>query len=108
MQRQELVSNFDAMEANLNEASQFLKAVASPHRLLILCTLADRERSVGELAQELGLRQATVSQHLARLRLDGIVATRREAQTIFYRLKDGPAEGVIQVLHDHFCTAPAH
>ncbi len=98
------MSKFSGMEDNLDKASQLLKAMASPTRLMLLCTLAEREKSVNELAAELELRQSTVSQHLSRLRLDRLVATRREAQTIYYRLEHGAAEDVIQILYDHFCV----
>ena len=95
---------FAQMQSELGRASQLLKAMASPNRLMLLCLLADRERSVGALADELGLRQATVSQHLARLRQHGLVATRREAQTVFYSIADDATADVIGVLHAHFCA----
>ena len=78
--------------------------MASPNRLLLLCSLAEGERSVGELAANLDLRQATVSQHLARLRLDGLVTTRREAQTVYYRIADGTVNEIIQVLYKAYCA----
>lgn len=97
------MDKFAGMETKLDQASQLLKAMASPNRLLLLCMLAEGERSVNELAQRLGLRQSTVSQHLARLRLDHLVTARREAQSIYYRIADKTAEKVIRVLYDTYC-----
>lgn len=87
------------------EASRLLKALANPARLMVLCTLADGERSVGQLNRTIPLSQSALSQHLAVLRRDGLVATRREAQTIFYSLVDGPASRLIERLHDIYCPS---
>jgi DNA-binding transcriptional ArsR family regulator len=87
-------------------ASDLLKALANRHRLMIVCQLIDGERSVGELADLLGIRQSTVSQHLALLRKDGLVATRRDGQTIHYRIGSAPARAVLETLYDCFCAAP--
>lgn len=87
----------------LDQAARLLKAMASPNRLMLLCALADGEKSVAQLAEELDLRQPTVSQHLARLRADDLVATRRDAQMVFYRLADHTVRRVITVLHDAYC-----
>lgn len=95
---------FSEMEENLESASQLLKAMASPNRLMLLCLLSEGERSVGELAEELGLRQATVSQHLARLRQEGLVGTRRESQTIYYSIVDAAAKSIIKTLYRHYCA----
>jgi len=92
-----------AMRRHSHSAGALLKALGNPHRLLILCVLADGERSVGELNELVALSQSALSQHLAVLREERLVTTRREAQTIFYRLAEGPAMKVIQVLHDHYC-----
>ena len=78
------------------DASRFLKAMSNKHRLLILCNLVDTERSVGELEKIVGLSQSALSQHLARLRKEDVVKTRRDAQTIYYSLQD---ENVVKVLH---------
>ncbi|MEH6525052.1 MAG: metalloregulator ArsR/SmtB family transcription factor [Sneathiella sp.] len=77
------------------DASRFLKAMSNKHRLLILCNLVDKERSVGELEKIVGLSQSALSQHLARLRKEEVVKTRRDAQTIYYSLQD---ENVVEVL----------
>lgn len=86
------------------EAVGLLKAMANECRLLVLCHLsASGELSVGELAERVDLSQSALSQHLAKLREEGLVATRKEAQTVFYRLCDPKAEQVLALLHDLFC-----
>ncbi len=86
-------------------AAAFLKALAHEGRLMILCHLVNGERSVGELEDLLGLRQAAVSQMLARLRDEGMVHSRRAGKTVFYSLKDRNAERILVLLHDMFCAA---
>lgn len=95
--------DFSDMQRHADEASALLKAMASPHRLLVLCNLAGGERSVGELLELVPLSQSALSQHLAVLRTEGLVTTRREAQTIYYSLAPGPSLEVMTVLHDTFC-----
>jgi ArsR family transcriptional regulator, virulence genes transcriptional regulator len=95
----------DLMQQSAHQAADLLKALANRHRLLLLCFLADGEKSVGQLAQVLGLRPSTMSQHIALLRRDRIIVGRREGQTIWYRLAEGPAAGVMQALHDAYCDA---
>lgn len=97
------MADLEKMEENVEIASQLLKAIASPNRLMLLCALAEGEKSVSELADALDLRQATVSQHLARLRQEDLVETRREAQSVFYRIADKTAEKIIQILYKRFC-----
>jgi DNA-binding transcriptional ArsR family regulator len=92
------------MAAHATAAAQFLRALANPHRLRVLCELAGQELSVSDLNARIELSQPALSQHLKVLREDGLVITRREAQTIFYQLTPGPALEVIQVLHRHFCA----
>jgi DNA-binding transcriptional ArsR family regulator len=96
--------NVDTMEAAADRASDLLKALANRHRLLIICQLIDGERSVGDLAEFLGLRDSTVSQHLALLRRDGLVAARRDAQTIYYSIASDPAREVLTALYRVFCA----
>jgi DNA-binding transcriptional ArsR family regulator len=91
------------MLANADEASLFLKSLAHGNRLLLLCLLAEKERSVTELEQILQLRQPAVSQQLARLRLDGLVGTRREGKTIFYSLADERTKRFITLIYETFC-----
>lgn len=89
---------------NAERASTFLKALANENRLVILCALAEDERNVGELEKILGIRQPTLSQQLARLRSDGMVATRREKKQIYYRLASDEAELVLGLIFELFCT----
>ena len=96
----------DAMQGAADQASELLKSLANRHRLLILCQLVDGERSVGDLAAFLKARDSTVSQHLALLRKDGLVATRREGQTIRYAIASRPAEQILAALAAIYC-APA-
>lgn len=96
------------MRPHAESAAALLKALANPQRLLILCNLADGELTVGELIARLPLSQSATSQHLAVLREQRIVATRRVAQTIHYSLQPGPAARVIEVLHGIYCgSSPA-
>jgi DNA-binding transcriptional ArsR family regulator len=97
--------NPDRMADQAREASDFLKALAHESRLLILCNLLAGEKSVGELEAFLQLRQSTVSQQLARLRLEGLVATRREGKTIHYSIASEKVRAVVGVLYDTFCGA---
>ncbi len=96
--------DIDVMEAAADSASDLLKALANRHRLLIICQLVDGERSVGDLAQFLGLRNSTVSQHLALLRKDGLVSARRDAQTIYYSIASAPAREILAALYRVYCT----
>ena len=95
------------MQAAAEQASELLKALANRHRLLIICQLIDAERSVGELAAFLGIRDSTVSQHLALLRKDGLVAARRDGQTIWYSISSGPARELVATLYRVYCQPAA-
>ena len=99
----ESTSELDGMVENAREASEFLKALAQESRLLILCTLAGGEKSVGELEQFLSQRQSTVSQQLARLRLEGLVTTRRDGKTIFYSLASDKVRTILDAVYKVFC-----
>ena len=92
------------MEERAGEAAALLKALAHPARLLLACTLAEGEFSVGELEDRLGIRQPTLSQQLGVLREAGVVETRREAKQIFYRLTEARAAELIKALYSIFCT----
>ncbi|AND68634.1 hypothetical protein ATSB10_11800 [Dyella thiooxydans] len=98
--------DIDAMRENADQAASLLKVLANGQRLRILCLLLGGERSVSDLHASMTLSQSALSQHLARLRQDGLVTTRREAQTIYYALTPGPALQVIEALHGIYC-APA-
>jgi DNA-binding transcriptional ArsR family regulator len=95
------------MERGASQASRLLKAMANERRLLILCYLAEAEHSVGELVEKVGLSQSALSQHLAKLRSDGLVETRRDAQNIFYSLAGDDVTRVLAVLHDIYCPTDA-
>jgi DNA-binding transcriptional ArsR family regulator len=91
------------MSASAREASEFLKALAHESRLHILCKLVDGERHVGELEEALDIRQSTVSQQLARLRLEGLVTFRRDGKQVFYTLANDDVRKIIKVLVEIFC-----
>src|SRR5262245_35189022 len=91
------------MAAQAKRAAEFLKALAHQNRLMILCILSQGEKSVSELEEMLSLRQPTVSQQLARLRTDGLVATRRDGKTIYYSLASEEARVVVGALYEMFC-----
>jgi ArsR family transcriptional regulator len=91
------------LESSATQAARLLRALANERRLMILCQLADRERSVGEILPLVGLSQSALSQHLAVLREEGLVATRRESQTIWYRIDDPAALKLVATLAEIFC-----
>lgn len=93
----------EAMAEYAEGAADLLRAMGNAHRLQVLCILADREMSVSELNETIPLSQSALSQHLARLRNDGLVRTRREGQVIYYSVMPGPALSVIGVLQQYFC-----
>lgn len=84
------------------DGSVILKSMANRHRLLILCSLKEREYSVGELEEIVGLSQSALSQHLARLRKDDLVQTRRSAQMIYYNLPDNKARKILESMYSIF------
>ncbi|WP_284162573.1 metalloregulator ArsR/SmtB family transcription factor [Frigidibacter sp. SD6-1] len=92
------------MAARADEAAAFLKALSHGGRLMILCHLVGGEKSVTELEALLGSRQAAVSQQLARLRLEGLVHTRREGKAIFYSLADPRSARLVTLVHEMFCS----
>lgn len=96
----------EIMESAADRASDLLKALSNRHRLLIICQLIDGERSVGDLAEFLSLRDSTVSQHLALLRKDGLVSARRDAQTIYYSIASKPAREILKTLYQFYCAPP--
>lgn len=97
----------DQLQAIASEASEFLKQLANEQRLMILCHLADGEKSVSELQSLLGLQQSSLSQHLAKLRNQKIIQARRSGQTMLYSIVDPNALQVIQLLHKMYCTPVA-
>lgn len=95
----------EMLMAKAGKAEDFLKALANRHRLMILCELHKGERSVTALQEAVGLSQSALSQHLARLRADSLVRTRREAQTIFYSLGSQEAARIIALMYEMFCQS---
>ena len=100
--------NRATFEASAGRAAALLRLLGNEKRLMVLCQLADGELSVGELQERLGqahggTSQSALSQHLALMREQGLVATRRQSQTIFYRIEDPAALRVIQTLAELFC-----
>ena len=95
------------MEKLSNDASALLRSLANPIRLRILCLLVEGELAVGVIAARLQLREALVSQHLSRLRLEGVVQARRTGTSVIYAVSSAPAMAVLQTLYDHFCAPVA-
>jgi len=93
------------MAQSADRASSLMKTLGHKDRLMILCHLADGEKSVGQIAAILQISQSPLSQHLSRMRKEGLVETRREAQTIFYSLKSGEASRIVEVLYELFCAS---
>jgi len=93
----------EEMSRQAETAARFLKLMANPNRLMILCHLLDAELSVSELNEHLPLSQSALSQHLALLRNSGLVKTRREQQTIYYSLASEEVHAVMAVLYEQFC-----
>lgn len=96
-------SELKAMQANATQAVEVLRALSNETRLMVLCQLGQGELSVGELNGLVSLSQSALSQHLAKLRTDGLVTTRRVSQTIFYRIADPRVTALVTALHDIFC-----
>jgi len=92
-----------AMQKHAGEAASMLRALSHEARLLVLCELASGERTAGELVERSGLSQSALSQHLTKLRDEGLVATRREATSIVYRIADRKAARILGVLHEIYC-----
>lgn len=97
-------ADLESMHEHAQDAAQLLKTIGNQVRLMVLCQLVGSEMSVGELNANIGLSQSALSQHLAVLRKNGLVETRRESQTIYYRLaSNNKASKVIEVLHEVYC-----
>jgi len=103
MEQQEEIDLVQMAEA-AGRASSLMKTLGHKDRLMILCHLAGGEKSVGEIAGLLAISQSPLSQHLSRMRKEGLVDTRREAQTIYYSLKSGEASRIVEVLYELFCA----
>lgn len=86
------------------QASELMKTLGHKDRLMVLCHLTSGEKSVGELANLLDIPQSPLSQHLARMRKESLVTTRREAQTIYYSIASGEAESFVSLMHELYCS----
>jgi DNA-binding transcriptional ArsR family regulator len=95
--------NLKDLNEAAEEASNFLKSLGNAHRLRLLCLMMEKERPVGDLAEAVGLAQSAVSQHLARMRQEGLISSRRDGQTIYYQLSDKRATKLLKLLESLFC-----
>ncbi|PKL95563.1 MAG: transcriptional regulator [Gammaproteobacteria bacterium HGW-Gammaproteobacteria-8] len=93
------------MARHAQDAAQFLKLMANPHRLMVLCHLLEAELSVSEINRHVSLSQSALSQHLAVLRNSGMVKTRRDQQTIYYSLANSGVHAIIAQLYEQFCES---
>jgi len=91
------------MHESATRASNMMKLLGHPHRLMILCELKVMEKSVGYLSRTIGISQSLVSQHLARMRHENVVSSRREAQVVYYALSEGAASTLITAIYEIFC-----
>ncbi|MGI9316895.1 MAG: ArsR/SmtB family transcription factor [bacterium] len=94
----------EELKSKAMEASSLLSSMSNEKRLMILCQLTDGERSVSELAEQLDVRQSTISQHLALLRKDGLVSSRRDAQTQYYSLVGDAVKSILETLYSIYCA----
>jgi ArsR family transcriptional regulator, virulence genes transcriptional regulator len=91
------------MQANIEQAADLLRSIGSAHRLMILCLLSERDMTVTEVCEATGMRQSLASQHLGRLRLDGLVKAERQGHFVSYALSHSVAREIVALLHRHFC-----
>jgi ArsR family transcriptional regulator len=109
MENDEILASPVAFEEQATRAASLLRILSNESRLLVLCHLTESdELSVSELVGRIGLSQSALSQHLAKLREEGLVATRKQAQTVYYRICDPRALQVLALLHDLFCPTLGH
>lgn len=107
MAQEHLIMDAAALDARAEAAATLLKTLANPVRLKMLCAMVGGEQSVGAIAAQVGVRETVVSQHLMRLRAEGLVTFRRKATTVFYALAEGPAQAVLRTLYEEFCSPEA-
>ncbi len=107
MVEDEVMLDAAALDAHAEAAATLLKTLANPVRLKMLCAMVDGEQSVGAIAVQVGVRETVVSQHLMRLRAEGLVTFRRQGTTVFYSLAEGPARAVLRTLYEEFCSPEA-
>jgi DNA-binding transcriptional ArsR family regulator len=102
----EAALSLDAMQEKAVEAAEFMRLFGTPSRLMLLCHIAQKERSVGEIQEDLGFKQPALSQQLGELRQAGVVQTRRESRQIYYSIADDRVAVVMTMLMQMFCGAP--
>lgn len=98
----------EALQDKAAEAAEFMRLFSTPSRLMLLCHIAQQERSVSDIQNDLGLKQPALSQQLAELRQAGLVKPRRESRTIYYSVADERVEAVMGLLFDLFCSTERH
>jgi DNA-binding transcriptional ArsR family regulator len=103
----EVAARMEDLQRNARRIAPLLKAMSNPARLVILCQIIEGERSVGELARAVGASQSSISQHLAVLRVQTVVSSRRVGQTILYSLASKEVEALMATLHAVFCPKAA-
>lgn len=96
--------NIEDMQANAQSAAKWLSGLSNPHRLLILCHLIDSEKSVSNLISRTGIAQTSMSQHLGKLKEEGIITFRRDHRTLYYFIQDPVTIDIMKLLYDHFCA----
>ncbi|TKB51933.1 winged helix-turn-helix transcriptional regulator [Ferrimonas aestuarii] len=96
--------DLESMTSNAEQASKLLKTIANPHRLMLLCLIGKQELTVSELNEQVPLSQSALSQHLAVLRREGLVSTRKEAQQVWYQLDSPEVEAIINLMYDLYCA----
>ncbi len=94
----------DSMRSAAEEAAELLRSIGSPYRLMILCLLMESEKTVTEICEAIGARQSLTSQHLTRLRLDGLVKAERRGHFAYYSLIDTLAKDIVSILYEHYCA----
>ena len=97
------MADAETMAKHIDDATNLLKELANANRLMIFCSLGDGELSVSELNERIPLSQSALSQHLARMRASGFLATRKEGQTVYYRIVDGNVGKLINTLQSIYC-----
>lgn len=98
---------FTAMRAAADQAAELLRSIGSSHRLMILCLLMDGPKTVSDICFAIEARQSLVSQHLTRLRLDGLVTAERQGNFVLYSVVDSPAKEIVSTLQRHYCPSKA-
>lgn len=101
----EAVEMISGMRCAADKAAELLRCIGSPYRLLILCLLMEKEQTVSEICEAIGARQSLTSQHLTRLRLDGLVEAERRGHYVVYTLTDSVTKDIVSTLYKHYCAS---